>query len=285
MPPLYIVFHLLAALLGFYLTWRARKRPALRGVIGLGALLLLLAGLTLERRTDIAWRLIPYTGPNLVFLCNVALEAVTLLFALLWSAAARREERLRAGLLFVPLLAVALWSYAWYFEPLPPGIDGRLDRWGFCRQTTGDSCSAAAAVMLLARYGILTTEPEMAAACLTRAGKGTSPLGLYRGLALKAGPHGLQPRLIQVGGAERLRDLRQPAILNVGLKADTPYETANRLQSYGWSADLRHTVLVWGTAQGGAQIDVADPSYGMEQWPADDLKYLWDGTALILVRR
>src|SRR5579871_4206650 len=224
MPLFYVCFHILAALLCFATVWRARKRRPLVGAIGIAIMVLVIAGFMVERRADWAWRLMPYSGTGLVFLTNLTLEGGAVLSAIIWSAASRQAEKLRAGLLLSPLLAVSLWSYAWYYQPLPKGIQGAIDGRGLMRQTTDDSCSAASAAMLLYHYGIRTTEAQMAELCLTRADLGTSPLGLYRGLAIKAAERGLRPRLVRLSGPEQLRKLHQPAIINVGLKTNTPWE-------------------------------------------------------------
>jgi predicted double-glycine peptidase len=285
MPLFYIGLHILAALLCGYAILQTRRRPAIGYIIAVAVWALVAAGFLVERHTEWAWKIMPYAGTGLVFCTNLTLEGVCALFALMWRAAARQEERLRAGMFFVPLLAVSLWSYSWYFAPLPEGIQGRVNLRGLLRQTTDDSCSAAAAAMLLYRYGIPATEAEMAQLCLTRADQGTSPLGLFRGLAIKAAERGLHPRLVRIARPDLLRNLKQPAIINVGLKADTLWETRIKMQDYGWRVGLWHTVLVQGTDASGQWIEVADPTNGAERWPADDLNYLWDGSALILTGR
>jgi hypothetical protein len=284
MPLLYVISHVLFSLLCFYLAWRARKWPALFNTLGLGALVVVIAGLAVERRSEWAWKLMPYAGTDLVFWTNVTLEGAAVLCAVLWCCVSSRRERRRAGLLFAPLLGVALWSYAWYFEPLPPGVKGRADASGLCLQSTVDSCSAAAAVMLLHRHGIAATEAEMAALCLTRAGKGTCAPGLYRGLALKAATQQLRPQVVSPSQPEALRSLHQPAIITVGLKSNTPPNIAAKMEGYGWNIGSRHTVVVLGTDAAGRWIEIADPSNGKERWPTEELAHLWDGNALILVK-
>jgi predicted double-glycine peptidase len=282
MPPFYICLHIVAALLCAVATLRLRKRPLLVSALGIAAFVCVFAGFMIERRADWAWRLMPYAGTGLAFLTNLSLEGVAVLCALLWSGATRHDDKLRAALLLTPLLAVSLWSYGWYFAPLPAKLHGRLDQNGLMHQTTDDSCSAASAAMLLYHYGIPATEMEMAQLCLTRAAMGTSPLGLYRGLAIKAAERGLHPRMMQIGRPDRLRGLKQPAIINVGLKANAPEEIAIRLQSYGWQVGVWHTVVILRADEGGQWVEVADPSFGPERWPIEDLNYLWDGSALIL---
>ncbi len=129
-----------------------------------------------------------------------------------------------------------------------------------------------------------STEAEMERLCLTRDEIGTSPAGLFRGLAVKAAPYGLRPRPVFVSRPEQLRLLKSPAIINVGLKLNTPAATATKMEGYGWSTGSGHSVVVLGTDSSGKWIDVADPTNGRERWPADDLNYLWDGCALVLVK-
>ena len=282
MPLPYIAFHLLLSLVCLAITLRIPRGS--RTGIGLGLVLLaaLIAGFAIERRQTWAWAALRFSGSGLVFLTNLSIEGAVVLLAILWRSASDRKARLRASILACLLLIAALWSYAWYFEPLPPYLTGIMNAIGYCPQTSQDSCSAASAVTLLAQYHIPATEAEMADLCLTRAGQGTSPLGLYRGLTLKAASWGFRPRLLVLGGPKGLRKSACPCILSVGLKSGCPPAINDRMLSYGWEPGRQHTVVVLDADSAGKWLDVADPSYGREHWPTDDLKYLWDGYALIL---
>jgi hypothetical protein len=139
--------------------------------------------------------------------------------------------------------------------------------------------------MVLHAHGILATEREMAALCLTRAGHGTTPLGTFRGLALKCRSHGLRPVLVHARDVRGLAALGSPGIVSIGLSSRAPEAVARRLEEYGWQRDVRHAVVIQGADPNGAWIDVADPSYGRERWPNTDpeeLRNLWDGLALVL---
>jgi predicted double-glycine peptidase len=266
---------------------RLPKRPRIDNLICLIALILVILCIQIERREDWAWTLLPYLGTEMVFFTNLSLESVVILFVLLWRDALTRQRQypvLRTLLFCLPLLCISLLSYKWYFEPLPVGIHGVVDRAGICRQTTDDSCSAASAVMLLHQQKIVATESEMADLCLTRSEKGTSLLGLYRGLAIKAASGGLRPQVVRLGTPERLLLLKQPAILNVGLKSDTPPDIAKKMQGYGWNFGSWHTIFLLKTDPNGKAITVFDPSNGKERWPIEGLEYIWDGNALILTR-
>jgi hypothetical protein len=102
----------------------------------------------------------------------------------------------------------------------------------------------------------------MAALCLTRTGHGTTPLGLYRGLALKSQSSGLHPVLVRAGSAAGLAALGSPGVVSIGLDANAPTAIATRLEEYGWQRGVRHAVVIMGADPQGAWIDVADPSYG-----------------------
>ncbi len=280
MPPLFILFHAAATILCLLAMCRliGRWRQAFAATI----LLLASIGFVVERRSDWAEVALRVAGTNLVFLTNGTLEAVIVLLCLLWQAAVEATAKRRAVFLSVPLLCVALWSYAWYFAPLPQPLISTLDRTGYCPQSTPDSCSAASAVMLLHLHGISTTEAEMARLCLTRANMGTPTLGLIYGLDQKAEAHGLHARIISVASPVELGRIRPGCILSVGLKRGLSAKVEARMRGYGWEPGVHHAVVITGADPKGAWLDVADPSYGREHWPLQDFASIWDGQAITL---
>lgn len=206
------------------------------------------------------------------------------LAGLMWSAAKTPRRRVRALALSAIVTAASLYSYVWLFESPPTGISGRADATGYCRQTSQESCSAAAAVMLLNRSGIITDEKEMAGLCLTRTGKGTPTLGLLRGLVIRSAGSGWRPE-VRFCSPSRLRELPCPAIISVGVSRTAPDNVAEKMREYGWARGEYHSVVVLGVDGTGRWADVADPSYGREKWPAEHLAVLWDGRAVSLARR
>jgi hypothetical protein len=223
--------------------------------------------------------------PDLVYYTNFSLTAAAFLTVILWQVAKGAAARRRAVGLSTFLLCAALWSYAWYFRPLPPYLSGLVDETGYCRQTTYDSCSAAAAAMLLASHGIQTDEQEMADLCLTRAGAGTTPLGLFRGISLKAIDKRLRPAPVFVREVADLSRLGGACITTVGLRNGAPPEVEERMLSYGWEHDVRHDIVIFAVDPAGEWMDVGDPSFGRERWPTHDLEYIWDKRVLILEPR
>lgn len=285
MLPLYVAVHLLLALSVAGMVWKLPVRSRMRQLLVASVLALVVGGLTLERRTDWAWSAMRLGWPDLVFFTNLSLEGVAVLLALLWRQNSKPGASGRAAVLSLAALGVALWSYGWYFTPTPAGLSGTVDRAGYCRQTSEDSCSAAAAAMVLHAHGIAATEAEMAALCLTRAGHGTTPLGLFRGLSLKCRPHGLRPALVRASSVARLHDLKGSGVISVGLDVFAPAATARKLEEYGWQRGVRHAVVVLAADPAGNWIEIADPSYGRERWPTRDpaeLRSLWDGLVLVL---
>lgn len=285
MPPLYVAAHLLLCLACAGLVLACARQPRARSLFVAGLAVTAGLGLLLERRTDWAWSAMLLGWPDAVFFTDLTAEAMSAVAALLWLLAGDRNARRRAVLLGGAGLAAALCSYAWFFRPLPAGLGGTADETGYCQQTTEDSCSAAAVVMLLASSGIPSTEAEVARLALTRERLGTPPLGLYRAVALKTKDTAVKPSLQVVDPRRGLPHLHCPVILSVGVERFAPAAVQQRMRQYGWAPGVKHAILVTAADPQGAWIDVADPSYGRERWPTEHLEELWDGRALALVPR
>lgn len=228
------------------------------------------------RHSAIFARVIPWA--DVIALGNLSPLAIALLVAMLF--------RLRSGnIAFSIILAVALggagtWqSYRWLFDPKPE----TNDRWRgiVCMQTSGATCSAAAAATLLGMHDIPTTESEMADLCLTTL-DGTSQLGLYRGLCIKT--RGTPWKVEVFGGDIERVYASAPAVISVGIgrfqDVDPRYE-----REWSWSRGVLHTVVFLGTVRDGKRVYVADPGVGQEQWMRENAKTLWKGAGFRLVKR
>ncbi len=157
------------------------------------------------------------------------------------------------------------------------------DTWseGICQQTTKQSCSAAAAATLLKLHGIDSTEQEMADLCLTR--RGTNWMGLYRGLKLKtAGTE--WDVVVFASSANELRSLQSPAILSVGMSRETPSDRFYQTE-LGWRPGLRHSVVLLGYVTDLIEIGEPTPDAGRERWTEGELRELYLGQGMRLVRR
>ena len=121
----------------------------------------------------------------------------------------------------------------------------------------------------------------MATLCLTRAA-GTSMHGLYRGLKLKTAGTGWDVAAFR-GDVEPLRRESGPVILSVRLDPG-PGVDARYERLWGWAPGVTHTVVLFGFRADG-KTDVGDPAVGREHWREEDVRVLWHGDGLRLVRR
>lgn len=144
------------------------------------------------------------------------------------------------------------------------GLTGRTDEKGVCHQTSGYSCSAASAVMLLHQAGIPATEREMAELCVTRAGNsrvaGTSDVGAMRGLRLKMAGRG-RP----VISTPSYGELRAPAMVAIKIHDQ-----------------LSHSIVVVEVQP--EQVKVIDPLYGRGTILRHQFERDWKGIAITLER-
>ncbi len=158
---------------------------------------------------------------------------ITLFRASMW----RRDALLvGAGLLLLHSLALG-----WVMSR-PSDLLGTVGRDGVCHQTSGYSCTAASAVMLLHRHGVAATEREMAELCVTSngglAGGGTTESGLMRGLRLK-----LDGRKSARIGCPAVDALPTPSIVPIRL-----------------NPTLSHSIVVVEVRP--AEVKILDPLYG-----------------------
>lgn len=235
---------------------RTSKRAA---TITIGAMTtLLLAKVALAYTPAAEPSLIPWNGYALIerwwFLFPgmvVFGAAITLFRDSIWK---------RDGLLVgAGLLLIYSATLGWVMSR-PSDLMGAVDRDGFCRQTSGYSCTAAAAVMLLHRHGIAATEREMAELCVTNnggvAGGGTTESGLMRGLRLKlAGTK--EPRIVR----PEFDAIPTPSIVGVRLNP--------------W---LSHSVVLLEVSP--REVKVLDPLYGRGTLWRVNFERDWLGSAV-----
>ena len=124
----------------------------------------------------------------------------------------------------------------------------------------------------------------MMALCLTNT-KGTSSLGLYRGLKLKTRGTEWEVEVVS-GNIQSLRRSDQwPVLLQVRCVFPRP---RGRSPFHGLlDSRKRHTVVMFRFTEDG-QADIADPAEILQErrkWPLDVLKQRWTGEGLRLVKR
>ena len=138
----------------------------------------------------------------------------------------------------------------------PSDLLGTVGPDGVCHQTSGYSCSAASAAMLLDRHGIPATEREMAELCVTCNATGTTQSGLMRGLRIKVGDR----KSVRIG---------RPAFEQIPI----PCIVSLRL-----SPILTHSALVERVTP--EEVSVVDPLYGRGRLNRTVFDREWMGTAV-----
>lgn len=223
-------------------------------------------------------RLLPFS--SLIVLGNWFSFAAAIVGGVAWQRVP--GGKLRKSLYVVGFAGVATYAVARPFLGSTPQCENLWDG-DICLQTTDDTCSAACAATLLKAAGIEATEQELAQLCFTRDG-GTTWQGLYRGMMLKTAG---TPWTVEVfsGDFDALRTRPGPLILAVGLPENVPVDPVYTEQ-YGWLPGEWHSVLLFRFLPDD-RVEMAEPTPGVgrEQWTVDDLRVLWRGRGLRLVRR
>lgn len=260
----------------FYLTMRLGAKLHPRLCDALAAAVLILLGFYVRDVWDniVLAKWLPFS--NLIVLGNGFPLAMAVLAGLAWN---RVPPPIIRRLAIVALLFGSS-AYAVYF-PFRGQVPECGDTWedGVCRQSTHDTCSAAAAATLLRMHKIDATEQEMANLCITR--KGTSWLGLYRGMKLKTAGTDWNVEVFSVDADQLKQNKAYPAIVFMRLTSQVAdrhpgYETA------GWIVGTSHSTVLMDINNIGI-CTMGDPSIGRELMPLEDFKQLYEKRGIRLV--
>lgn len=282
--PWFALFTYVALLTGSWATGVRLAKSGLRGlrialaagvaVVGLGFLAMV--------RPDIWVRILPWR--DVLFVSNLFPIAVAVVTPSLLLRLKTRPQRVRfaglAGILFL----LTLRETALLFKPPAASKVTWIDHNGICRQTSRETCSAAALVTLLRRHGIAATEEEMVKLAWTRRDQGTTQLGLCRALSVKAGASDGFRATIKHIDADRLIALGKPAVITVGLGRLANSKEAQEFgAAYEWSPGSLHDVTFLGRSETKpGHVRIGEPDFGLEEWPEEHLRYLYRGFALML---
>lgn len=182
------------------------------------------------------------------------------------------------------LVAVAAYTMVSPLLGRPPQCDNQWTSDRICLQTTLQTCTPACAATLLDRYGIRTTEQEMAELCLTRAG--TNWQGLYRGLKRKLAGSPWDVEVMQCDANQVASMSGEPLIMSVGLSGESATDLQEITAEWGWKPGIGHSVVLLKKNNLGRYL-VADPTPGIgrEEWSDRDLQTFFRGTAMRIVKR
>jgi hypothetical protein len=190
--------------------------------------------------------------------------AALALLGIAWKAPKRTFSRgFMAALAAVAGVLIALESGGrlWWRFGAPEAWARTADDDGLIRQTSGMSCSPAAAVMLLHRHGVKSSEGEMAYLA------GTGPFGtdahaMARALTEKLRPGGRAAVVRRGGYEDRVRD--GPFIAHVRLPGGGGHALLVERLSANWAT-------------------VSDPADGQQRLvPRPAFEAMWDGTAILV---
>ena len=131
---------------------------------------------------------------------------------------------------------------------------------------------------MLSRYGIDTSEQQMAELCLTR-DSGTAWQGLYHGISVQLSKIGRRAEIFDCT-IDELRSLPEyPVLLSVELKEADAGKYLFYVQELGWEPDTPHTVVLLGFDSTGNAL-IGEPAFGIERWRERDLEILWHGRGM-----
>jgi hypothetical protein len=182
------------------------------------------------------------------------------------------------------VIGAAAYTLIWPICGTAPRCDDAWTADGICLQTTSRTCTPACAATLLRHYGIFATEQEMAELCLTR--EGTTWQGLYRGLKRKSAGTDWDVEVIQCDADQVMAMAGQPLLLSVGMPREGVIDQQLARAEWGWKPGIGHSVILLARSEHGRML-IADPAPGIgrEEWTANDLRLLFRGTAMRLVKR
>lgn len=276
MPVAFVLLHLALALLAAALPWRIAPARAKRLVV-----VALVALLPLQLAVARWPALLAATGwADVVFVSELYVPLALLVASAAVRAQPPGRARTRtAGLALVLVVAAARTTSLPLVRP-PLVLQARV-RDGVVLQTAPSSCAAAAAATLVRALGVdpAATEADLARECLTRPDRGTSDLGLYRGLS-RACP-GRRVRFARPT-LDALRARAAPCLVTVGLEPARVGEPLRSLlrERAGWDEGVAHAVVL--LRVDARTVEVGDPRFGRETWPLEHFLALWDGSALLV---
>ena len=184
------------------------------------------------------------------------------------------------GYLVQPIVRPAIWQVRLTEET----------KWsnGICLQTHPATCGPAAAATLLSHHGITVSEREMVSACLTST-HGTTPLGLYRGIASaerNANRSVSRKSLASIASSNpdawsEARQLPNAAMVIFDDEDIGTQRLSRRFsQRFTGPRDDGHVVVVLGRE--GDLWSIADPAIGKVLWTDDEFRRRFTGDAIYL---
>lgn len=183
-------------------------------------------------------------------------------------SSARRQTVLLSALTFFVLVAASNQLLgAPNVDECAPDVGERVDRDDVVRQSTLYTCAGASCATLLRLLKIdpRASEAEMVRLCMTRRFGGATALGMAVGLKAKVEPQGWHVKIVECDWPAFSR-LRLPAVCAM---RHSPF------------ADHAVVACAVDDERG---VQIADPLFGLDWWPADRFKEVFQNEAIVVFR-
>ncbi|MEC8557923.1 MAG: cysteine peptidase family C39 domain-containing protein [Planctomycetota bacterium] len=244
---------------------------------------------------NLAWAEILPHGSTL-FLSNASLLLVIVAAGLIFGDPRISTSRKQAVTIIFAVTAFAGIGSVLFrplVQPLLLAADGEWKE-DVCLQTHEASCAPAAAATLLGKYGVDTTEKEMAIHCLT-SGNGTLSLAAFRGIHVGARRTGLGARAFVREPSTKSIDEHLPlfALVDFEIQLSASRAASSGPAAYGGNAsessprkskEGRHAVVLLERLKDGQYL-VADPAVGKVRWTEEYFRHIWVGEGIYLVSK
>jgi len=267
----------------FFLGYKLAKRNRFaRRALFVSSIVIGIFSYLFSVRPDLFTKISPFSFA--VFYSNLYPFAVALFIPVMLHKGKSRFHKIRIFVLSLILFFITLVPCDYFWGVRPEYFENRIDENGVCIQSSMDTCSAAAAVTLLYHFGIETTEQQVAGLALTRKGRGTNRLGLFRALNIITKNRGTYKVHLEHLSAEDLLQKNKPAIVTVGLSENpsTP-EEINMARLYNWDPGVVHDVAFLGLdKKHPGKVKIGEPQFGLETWHQEHLEVLFRQMAIYL---
>lgn len=262
--------------------WARRKN--LGGIFALAGAVVGLLGWLFNHRPEMYAALFPFA--DTLFYANWYAFGAALFLPASGSLGRTRPQKIRIQILAVLLFGVALLPFRVFFLPLAKSLGTSTDENQICLQSDVDTCSAAAIVTLLARFDVTLTEEEAIRLALTRQGRGTNILGVYRALKIKTADRKDLRVTVDRMTFDDLLTFNQPAIITVGVpKKPVTQQQHDLIEKYNWDPGVVHQVVFLGRSPDDPnRVLIGEPAFGLERWPVESLRVLFRGLCVRIVR-
>ncbi|MBI1290563.1 hypothetical protein GC173_04885 [bacterium] len=281
MPLAYVVIQGLLAVALLVGAWFACRTKRMAAAVAASGVALGLIDLWLNRRPDLYVALLPYA--DAIYFDNWLPYGAALFCGAIPHFAKDKAQRIRMGVMLTALFVLTWAPTRDEMRPLAESTENHVDENGIVRQTSRDTCAAAASATFVRLYGVEAGEAEMIQRARTLRGRGTTAVGVYRALRITLAERpDLKPRVLK-RPVDWLIERDKPAVIAVGLPRNGSPEAIAFGEKYDWPLNAYHEVVFLGRdKERPGYVLIGEPDFGRESWPEEHLRYLYAGFSVIV---